>query len=99
MVTEEEWQGEVAKGRRLRLPDGHRGRDLLLEPGHPVHARGNAVSSGFAAILISTGMFIGLSIPIIFLLVIVADRQQAQSDEKVRMLTAELTEALGAAAT
>ncbi len=44
-------------------------------------------------------MFIGLSIPIIFLLVVVADRQQAQSDEKVRMLTAELTEALGAAAT
>ena len=44
-------------------------------------------------------MFIGLSIPIIFLLVIFADRQQAQSDEKVRMLTAELTEALGTAAT
>ena len=99
MVTEEEWQGEVAKGRRLRYLTAVAGVIFCSSLAIPSMLVGNAVSSGFAAILISTGMFIGLSIPIIFLLVIVADRQQAQSDEKVRLLTAELTDALGAAAT
>ena len=99
MVTEEEWQGEVAKGRRLRYLTAVAGVVFCSCLAIPSMFVGNAVTSGFAAILLSTGMFIGLSIPIIFVLVIFADRQQAQSDEKVRMLTAELTDALGAAAT
>ena len=99
MVTEEEWQGEVAKGRRLRYVTAIAGVIFCSSLAIPSMLVGNAISSGFAAILISTGLFVGLSIPIIFLLVVVADRQQSQSDEKVRMLTAELTDALGAAAT
>ena len=99
MVTEEEWQGEVAKGRRLRYLTAIAGVVFCSALAIPSMLVGNAITSGFAAILLSTGMFIGLSIPIIFVLVIFADRQQAQSDEKVRMLTAELTEALGTAAT
>ncbi len=99
MVTEEEWQGEVAKGRRLRFVSAIAGVVFCSGLAIPSMLVGNAVTSGFAAILVSTGMFIGLSIPIIFFLVIFADRQQEQSDQKVRMLTAELTQALGAAAT
>jgi diguanylate cyclase (GGDEF)-like protein len=99
MVTEEEWHGEVAKGRRLRFVSAIAGVVFCSGMVFLAMLVGNAVSSGLAAMLISAGIFIAMSIPIIAVLMLLADRQQGQSDEKVMMLTAELTEALGAAAT
>ncbi len=98
MVTEEEWQEEVAKGRRLRFVSAIVGVVFCAGMVFLVMLIGNALSSGVAAMLISAGAFIAVSIPIIAILMLVADRQQGQSDEKVVLLTAELTEALDAAA-
>jgi diguanylate cyclase (GGDEF)-like protein len=98
MVTEEEWQGEVAKGRRLRFITSIAGVIFCSSLAIPAMLIGTALASGFMGILISTGIFVALCIPIIIFLVLVSDRQQGQSDQTVRMLTAELTEALGAAA-
>ncbi len=98
MVTEEEWQGEAAKGRRLRFLSAVIGVVFCSGLAIPAMMLGNAVSSGFASILISTGIFLVMTFPVIILLVVWSDRQQLQSDEKVRGLTNELTEALGVAA-
>ena len=98
MVTEEEWQGEIAKGRRFRMLSAVFGVVLCSSLAIPAMLIGNAISSGFAAILISTSMFVLISLPIIVVIVMMSNRQVEASDEKVRSLTNELTDALGTAA-
>ncbi len=97
MVTEEEWSGEVAKSKRFRLlsPIIALGAFGLIFV--PCMAAGNAITTGFAAYLVSVGLVLAIMFPIAFVLVILGERRQHVTDEKVRNLNNELTEAIAAA--
>ena len=94
MVTEEEWQGEVAKARRLRFIAPAAGLVVLGFLVVPALLVGNTVAPGIWRVLTTIGVLLGLMIPLIAVIVEVADRQQRKTDEKVMTLTAELTDAI-----
>jgi diguanylate cyclase (GGDEF)-like protein len=97
MVTEEEWTGEVAKSKRFRLlsPIIALGAFALIFV--PCMAAGVAIASGLAGYLVAVGLIMAMMLPIAFVLVIMGERRQKITDEKVRRLNAELTEAIAAA--
>jgi len=97
MVTEEEWSGEVAKSKRFRLlsPIIALGAFGLIFV--PCMAAGSAIASGFAAYLVSVGLVLAIMFPLAFVLVILGERRQRVTDEKVRHLNNELSEAIAAA--
>jgi diguanylate cyclase (GGDEF)-like protein len=97
MVTEEEWTGEVARAKRFRLlsPVIALGAFGLIFV--PCMMVGDAVGSGFNRYLVSVGLLMGIMLPIAFVLVVLGERQQRRTDEKVRRLNSELTEAMAAA--
>src|ERR1700728_1982095 len=94
MVTEEEWHGEMAKARRLRFVSPLAGLIVLGFLTVPAVAAGKAVGSGFTAYLTTAGVLIAIMIPLVYVLVIISDRQQNKTDQKVRALTHELSEAI-----
>ena len=57
---------------------------------------GATVAPGIDRYATTAGVLVGLLLPVIVVLVLVADRQQLKTDEKVRSLTVELTEAIAA---
>ena len=93
MVTEEEWHGEMAKARRLRYLSPLTGLFVLGLLTVPAVAVGRSVGSGDAAYAVTAGVLIGLLLPLVYVLVIVSDRQQRKTDDKVRALTHELSQA------
>ena len=97
MVTEEEWSGEVARSKRFRLlsPVIALGAFALIFV--PCMMAGNAIASGFASYLVSVGLLMAVMLPLAFVLVILGERQQRLTDEKIQRLNAELTEAIAAA--
>jgi len=97
MVTEEEWSGEVAKSKRFRLLSPIIALGAFGLVFVPCMAAGNAIASGFAAYLVSVGLVLAIMFPIAFVLVIFGERRQRVTDEKVRNLNTELTEAIAAA--
>ena len=94
MVTEEEWSGEVARSARFRLisPVIAIGAFALIFI--PCMIAGQALASGIYADLVSVGIIMGFMFPLAFLLVILGERQQRRTDEKVRGLNAELSAAV-----
>ncbi len=93
MVTEEEWSGEVARSARFRLLSpviaiGAFGLIFI-----PCMMAGNALASGLNADLVSVGIIMAFMFPLAFVLVIFGERQQRKTDEKVRSLNAELSNA------
>ena len=94
MVTEEEWSGEVARSARFRLisPVIALGAFGLIFI--PCMMAGQAVASGIYADLVSVGIIMGFMFPLAFVLVILGERQQRRTDEKVRSLNAELSSAV-----
>ncbi len=97
MVTEAEWDGEVAKARRLRFLSPLIGLVIFALLTVPATAAGAAVAPGLDRYLTTAGVLVLLTLPVIVVLVLVADRQQRQTDQKVRSLTSELTDAIAAA--
>ena len=97
MVTEEEWSGEVAKSKRFRLLSPIIALGAFGLVFVPCMAAGNAIASGFAAYLVSVGLVLAIMFPIAFVLVSSASANNALTDEKVRNLNTELTEAIAAA--
>lgn len=97
MVTEKEWTGEVARSKRFRLlsPIIALGAFLLIFV--PCMVAGDALATGSARYLVSAGLVLALMLPIAFVLVVLGERQQWRTDEKVRKLNADLTEAITAA--
>ena len=97
MVTEEEWSGEVAKSKRFRLisPVIALGAFALIFV--PCMMAGQAIASGIYADLVSVGIIMALMLPLAFVLVVFGERRQRRTDEKVRRLNDELTEAIAAA--
>ena len=87
MVTEEEWHGEMAKAKRLRFISPLAGLVVLGLLTVPAVAIGRSVGSGAAAYAATAGVLIALLLPLVYLLVIISDRQQRKTDNKVRMLT------------
>jgi diguanylate cyclase (GGDEF)-like protein len=94
MVTEEEWIGEMAKAKRLRFISPLAGLVVLGVLTVPAVAAGKAAGSGAVGYLITACVLIALLIPLVYLLVIISDRQQRKTDDKVRTLTHELSEAI-----
>src|ERR1700722_2560409 len=94
MVTEAEWHGEIAKAKRLRYISPLAGLVVLGFLTVPAVAIGNFFGSGFTADAVTAGALIAMFIPLVSALVIISDRQQNKTDQKVRTLTRELSEAI-----
>ena len=60
----------------------------------PAVAIGRSFGSGCPAYAVTAGVLMALLLPLIYLLVIISDRQQRKTDDKVRALTHELSEAI-----
>ena len=84
MVTEEEWHGEMAKARRLRFISPLAGLVVLGLLTVPAVAAGKAVGAGLTAYLTTAGVLIAIMLPLVYVLVIISDRQQNKTDQKVR---------------
>src|ERR1700722_6931193 len=97
MVTEEEWIGEMAKAKRLRFISPLAGLVVLGGLTVPAVAIGRTFGSGVAAYAVTAGVLMALLLPLIYLLVIIRDRQQRKTDDKVRAVTHELSEAIDVA--
>ena len=97
MVTEEEWHGEMAKAKRLRFLSPLAGLVVVGLLTVPAVAAGKAVGSGLTGYLVTAGVLMVIILPLIYTLVIISDRQQQKTDDKVRALTHELGEAIEAA--
>jgi diguanylate cyclase (GGDEF)-like protein len=96
MVTEEEWIDELEKSNRMRiiLPTaGLLTMGLLVVPALAV---GDAVASGLLRYLATIGALLVLLTPLVVLLVAMSDRQAKVGNDKLKELTAELTEAIDA---
>ncbi len=94
MVTEEEWQSEMAKAKRLRFISPLAGLVVLGLLTVPAVSIGRSFGSGLSAYAVTAGVLMALLLPLIYLLVIISDRQQRKTDDKVRVLTHELGEAI-----
>src|SRR5580704_138328 len=94
MVTEEEWHGEMAKAKRLRFISPLAGLVVLGLLTVPAVALGRSFGSGLTAYAVTAGVLMALLLPLIYLLVVISDRQQLKTDDKVRALTHELSEAI-----
>ena len=94
MVTEEEWHGEMAKAKRLRFISPLAGLVVLGFLTVPAVAVGRSVGSGVTSYAVTAGVLMACLLPLIYLLVIISDRQQRKTDNKVRALTHELSEAI-----
>ncbi len=94
MVTEDEWSGEVAKSARFRLisPIIALGAFALIFI--PCMMAGQALASGIYADLVAVGILLGIMFPLAFVLVAMGERNQRRTDEKVRNLNAELSDAV-----
>ena len=97
MVTEEEWSGEAAKSKRLRLLSAVIGVGTVGLMSVPCAAAGRAITSGLDAYLVSAGLLMAVMLPIVLVLVVGTERRQQLTDDKVRRLNTELTEAIAAA--
>ena len=97
MVTEEEWSGEAAKSKRLRLLSAVIGVGTVGLMSVPCTAAGRAITSGLDAYLVSAGLLMAVMLPIVLVLVVGTERRQQLTDDKVRRLNTELTEAIAAA--
>src|SRR6202789_216475 len=97
MVTEEEWHGEMAKAKRLRFISPLAGLVVLGLLTVPAVAIGRSFGSGATADAVTAGVLMALLVPLVYVLVIISDRQQRKTDDKVRALTGELTEAIDVA--
>ncbi len=94
MVTEDEWSGEVARSARFRLisPVIAIGAFALIFI--PCMMAGQALASGIYADLVSVGIIMTFMFPLAFVLVVLGERQQRRTDEKVRSLNSELSAAV-----
>ena len=94
MVTEDEWSGEVAKSARFRLisPIIALGAFGLIFI--PCMMAGQALASGIYADLVAVGILLGIMFPLAFVLVVMGENNQRRTDEKVRNLNAELSDAV-----
>jgi diguanylate cyclase (GGDEF)-like protein len=93
MVTEEEWKGEIARSDRLRWVSVAVGLVVFAVVCVPCIMAGQALASGFEADLISVGILIVVILPISTVLLVMSQRQQRRTDEKVTNLNAELSAA------
>jgi diguanylate cyclase (GGDEF)-like protein len=94
MVTEEEWHGEMAKAKRLRFIGPLAGLVILGALTIPAVVIGHSLGSGFISYLATAGVLIAITLPLVCVLVIITDRQQNKTDQKVRMLTSQLSAAI-----
>ena len=94
MVTEEEWSGEVARSARFRLVSPVIAIGAFALIFIPCMMAGDALASGIWADLVSVGIIMGFMFPLAFVLVVLGERQQRRTDEKVRNLNIELSTAI-----
>ena len=94
MVTEEEWDGEIARTERLRWVSLIGGLVVVFAIFVPCIIAADAITSGFAADLVAASLMLLILGPMSVGLIIVAARQQKKTDQKLHDLTSELSEAV-----
>ena len=97
MVTEEEWSGEVARTKRFRVVSAIVGMGIFGLIVVPCMAAGDALATGFNRYMVSVGILMVVLLPLAAVLIALGERQQRRTDEKVKRLNAELTEAIASA--
>ena len=96
MVTEAEWEEELAKGQRRSFFLTVFGLFFFGLLVIPAVAAGQAAGTGFWLYFTSAAVLIGITVPLVTVLLYFSRRQQTRTDEKIRTLTAELSDALEA---
>jgi diguanylate cyclase (GGDEF)-like protein len=96
MVTEEEWVDELEKANKMRIVLPAAGLLVMGLLVVPALAAGDAVSNGILRFVTTIGVLLFLLIPEVVLLVGLSDRQARVGNEKLKELTAELTDAIEA---
>lgn len=94
MVTEQEWSGEIARTNRLRWLSVFGGLIVLALVFVPCILIGQSVTTGLGADFVSAGILVALLLPVSSGLLVVSARQQQRTDDKVRGLNAELSQAI-----
>jgi diguanylate cyclase (GGDEF)-like protein len=97
MVTEEEWSGEIARTNRLRWMSVFVGTVAVGLIFVPCIMAGRALASGLGADLVSAGLLLVVILPMATGMLLQNERQQRRTDEKVRRLNEELTQAIATA--
>jgi diguanylate cyclase (GGDEF)-like protein len=98
MVTEEEWSGEVARSARFRLISPIIALGAFACIFVPCMMAGQALASGIYADLVAVAILMAIMLPLAFVLVVMGERNQRRTDEKVRKLNGELGDAVADAA-
>jgi diguanylate cyclase (GGDEF)-like protein len=95
MVTEEDWEEAQKRQRRLRFLSCAAGILILGAVSLPAMAIGAALThGGIARYLVSAGLLIGFVAPSMWGMIFVANKQQADADDKVRQLNRDLSDAI-----
>ncbi len=94
MVTEEEWVDELEKANKMRIILPVLGLMLMGLLVIPAIVAGDAVSHGILRFVTIIGVLLALLVPLVVLMVGLSDRQARAGNEKLKALTAELTEAI-----
>ena len=95
MVTEEDWEEAQKRQQRLRFLSCIAGILILGAVSLPAMALGAALTNGgVARYLVSAGLLIGFVAPSMWGMIFVANKQQADADDKVRQLNRELSDAI-----
>jgi diguanylate cyclase (GGDEF)-like protein len=95
MVTEEDWEEAQKRQHRLRFLSCAAGILILGGVSLPAMALGAALTNGgVARYLVSAGLLIGFVAPSMWGMIFVANKQQADADDKVRQLNRDLSDAI-----
>ena len=94
MVTEEEWDGEIARTERLRWISLFAGLVVVGVIFVPCIMAAEAITSGLAADILAAVFMLLILGPMSIGLIVVAARQQKKTDQKLHDLTAELSDAV-----
>jgi hypothetical protein len=87
----------MAKAKRLCFISPLAGLVVLGLLTVPAVVIGRSFGTGPTGYAVTAGILMALLLPLIYLLVIISDRQQRKTDDKVRALTHELSEAIDVA--
>jgi diguanylate cyclase (GGDEF)-like protein len=96
MVSEAEWERDLAEGRRRSNVYAVVGLVVLGLLVLPAVAVGKATGSGSWIYVTTPGALIAMIAPLVAAMLAFSARHQSRTDQKIRVLTAELTEALAA---
>ncbi len=97
MVTDDEWNQQIRRSRFLRVASPVIASVILVVLLVPSMAGGDSLASGFARYFVAAGLLLALVLPAAMILTLVTERQQRHTDDRMRALNEELTDAIATA--